>query len=238
MLTSSAIDRLGERLRDGSDAEEDLTILEAVRREFAETEARVFPVIRQVTGFEVNPRKGKTTQSIRAKLIRERTRLSSMQDIVGGRIVVPDMIAQDIAAAALLENFVVARSYDLRPNPRHGYRAVHVIIQDPRPVEIQIRTMPQDQWAQLSEKLCDRFGFQLKYGGGPAPIRQFLLDYAEVTKEFDELKLLVHDDGVTSEAFKQRADRVGRRIDETFMLLNQAVKAVTEQEANGATAGE
>lgn len=36
----------------------------------------------------------------------------------------------------------------------------------------------QHTWAQLSERLADRYGFELKYGGGPEEVRDALLEYA------------------------------------------------------------
>ncbi len=46
--------------------------------------------------------------------------------------------------------------------------AVHVVVREVGlPVEVQVRTDLQHVWAELSEKLADAFGSQLKYGGGP-----------------------------------------------------------------------
>src|SRR5205085_580408 len=57
----------------------------------------------------------------------------------------------------------------------YGYRAVHVIaFAGDLPVEIQVRTARQQRWAELSEKLSDIRGAEVKYGGGPEPIRDVL----------------------------------------------------------------
>ena len=45
-----------------------------------------------------------------------------------------------------------------------------------RVVEVQVRTVLQDVWAQLSEKLADRFGIEVKYGQGPHAVHS-ALDY-------------------------------------------------------------
>jgi hypothetical protein len=57
---------------------------------------------------------------------------------------------------------------DRRTNPSHGYRAVHLIVQKDRiPVEIQVRTDLQDTWAQIVERLADRWGRGIRYGEDP-----------------------------------------------------------------------
>jgi hypothetical protein len=53
-------------------------------------------------------------------------------------------------------------------DPRFGYRAVHVIVTiEAMPVEIQIRTELQDSWAQIVERLADRWGRGIRYGEPP-----------------------------------------------------------------------
>jgi len=61
-----------------------------------------------------------------------------------------------------------AKLVDHIKEPNHGYRAKHVVVYpDGLPVEIQIRTPLQHQWAELNEKLGDRWGRGLRYGDGP-----------------------------------------------------------------------
>jgi hypothetical protein len=60
------------------------------------------------------------------------------------------------------------REVDRRADPRSGYRAVHLIVHvDELPVEIQIRTELQDSWAQIFERLADRWGRGIRYGQEP-----------------------------------------------------------------------
>ena len=57
---------------------------------------------------------------------------------------------------------------DRRATPSHGYRAVHLVPTIGRcQVEIQLRTMFQDLWAQLMETYGDMWGRQIRYGGEP-----------------------------------------------------------------------
>ncbi len=63
---------------------------------------------------------------------------------------------------------------DRRLEPSHGYRAVHVMHGDHRgTVEVQIRTLLQHQWAELSE-LFDRISPGTKYGAGAPKYQQIL----------------------------------------------------------------
>lgn len=137
-------------------------------------------------------RGGKTTESIVSKLKRGSVKLDKIQDIAGCRVVLEDIKAQDEAVERIRQLFPGCRIVDRRLAPSHGYRAVHVIpIVLEHSIEIQLRTRLQHEWAQLSEKQADRCGVQLKYGGGPPRIREFLETTSEIVKdlELDELRL-------------------------------------------------
>lgn len=57
---------------------------------------------------------------------------------------------------------------DRRLESNHGYRAVHVIVYvGTLPVEIQVRTELQHEWANTFEKLADFVGRDIRYGGSP-----------------------------------------------------------------------
>jgi len=95
--------------------------------------------------------------------------LSQMQDLAGVRIVVHGgWAAQDEVVETLRALFPNSKIKDRRREPQHGYRAVHVICElDGRRVEIQVRTLLQHEWAELFEKLADRWGRQIRYGEKP-----------------------------------------------------------------------
>ncbi len=89
---------------------------------------------------------------------------------------------------AVLREFPGSRAYDLRASPRYGYRALHAVISLARRgwVELQIRTSLQDTWANLSEQAADQLGMEVKYGGGPAELREQLRIAADVLYELDQ----------------------------------------------------
>lgn len=99
--------------------------------------------------------------------------LKSIQDLAGMRIVGSfDRRGQDEVVAQVVELFSggdrLPRVVDRRREPSHGYRAVHVIVfVRSLPVEIQVRTALQHEWADLFEKLADQVGRGIRYGEPP-----------------------------------------------------------------------
>jgi hypothetical protein len=92
-----------------------------------------------------------------------------VQDIAGLRLVGDwTLDEQDTVVAQLLALFPGAVIRDRRITPSHGYRAVHVVpLVEGYPLEIQVRTLYQDGWAQAMEKLADMVGRDIRYGGSP-----------------------------------------------------------------------
>ena len=172
--SKSEIDRLGVRLRE-SVSSDDLRLLDTYRLSFASAYEEVLQAIKTTPGIDVSGRPAKSTTAIVDKLLRESIRLSQMQDIAGCRIVVADMENQNALASKLSALFINAVISDRREKPSHGYRAIHIIVHHAdRAVEIQVRTQLQHLWAEHSEKLADKFGIAVKYGGGSEDIRQRL----------------------------------------------------------------
>jgi ppGpp synthetase/RelA/SpoT-type nucleotidyltranferase len=182
-FSKAQIDRLGDRLRIGKIANEDLQLLDAYRRSFTSAYEAVVQALSGQLKLRPTGRPAKSTTSIMDKLRRESLRLSQMQDIAGCRVIVDDEVRQDEAVAGLMQAFVGASLFDRREVPSHGYRAVHVVVRhDGSPIEVQIRTVLQHRWAELSEKLSDVVHVSVKYGGGPAKLREMLLKASSVVK--------------------------------------------------------
>lgn len=97
-------------------------------------------------------------------------------------MVVKDIAAQDKVTERIKELFERTTIVDRRENPSHGYRAVHVIVDNrDKLVEIQVRTLLQDRWAAFSEKLSDEVDASIKYGGGDEEMVAYLNKLSEVS---------------------------------------------------------
>jgi ppGpp synthetase/RelA/SpoT-type nucleotidyltranferase len=177
-LSTSYVNRLGDRLRKDKPQPSDVEALDAFRRSFDEAQQTVVRKLREL-GLEPSVRI-KTTISIVQKLKRESIRLSKLQDVAGCRVVVNDVMEQDRVVGIISGAFAKAEVADRRRNPSHGYRAVHVIIDvDRRLVEVQIRTELQHLWAEFSETLAGALDQSIKYGGGAPVIQENLLSTSE-----------------------------------------------------------
>lgn len=161
----SYVDRLGVRLRDAGYLDnDDALMFNLVLRYYLELLDLAAARLRQL-GLEVSTRV-KTTGTLTEKLQRDRKiQLSRVHDVAGARVIAgTSRLEQDATVEAIRKEFDdgVERSplvVDRRVNPSHGYRAVHVVVFiDKLPVEIQVRTVMQDAWAQIYEALADRWG--------------------------------------------------------------------------------
>ena len=152
----------------------------------------VLNTIRSQIHQEPTGRPAKSTNSIREKLNRESIRLNQIQDIAGCRIVVAGNHQQDEIVALFHAIFPDAVFIDRRFNPSYGYRAVHVVIRvNGKPIEVQIRTVLQHSWAELSEKLADVLDPSIKYGGGDEWVREFLLSVSDTVGKTENLQKMV-----------------------------------------------
>ncbi|MEU5090796.1 hypothetical protein [Streptomyces sp. NPDC021356] len=173
-FSKSQITRLGERLVKASEpSDEDLTALSELLLAYDDTLDSALGVVRSL-GFDPTSRV-KNTGTILEKLARHGgSWLKSIQDLAGMRIVLDgDRAVQDEAVRAIALAFDSAeretKVIDRRAQPSQGYRAVHVIVYpDGIPVEVQVRTQWQHEWADMFEKLADLIGRGIRYGEPPA----------------------------------------------------------------------
>ena len=224
-LSNAQVDQLGDRLRRGALDEVDLTLLDDYRRLFGPAYERVVITLRKL-GQEPTGRPAKTTPSLVAKMTRETIRLSQVQDIAGCRVVVANLEEQERVVAALRRAFPKAAVVDRRTRPTHGYRAVHVIVEVfDRAVEIQVRTMLQHTWAELSEKLSDLVDPAIKYGGGPANVKDRLLRTSSALELVEEAERHLAEAARTMEE-KQETEETRQQVaaaQEQMPSLKEAV---------------
>jgi hypothetical protein len=174
-LSKSQIDRLGERLvRQDNPSGKDLDLLREVLLARSEQLDRAEARLREALGI-VPTSRVKNTETILEKLRRAGgSGLKSIQDLAGMRIVGTfDRQGQDELIEKLIALFGDGdrepKVVDRRDKPMHGYRAVHVIVfPEGSPIEIQVRTEWQHEWAEFFEKLADLVGRAIRYGEAPA----------------------------------------------------------------------
>ncbi|RSS99994.1 hypothetical protein [Streptomyces sp. WAC05950] len=182
-MSKSAVQKLGKRLElAGAVSEEDLTLLEDLLIDYDEllTAARgVIDELCDILEWQLGvTHRLKTTDTLIQKLQRAKergasTNLARIQDIAGirvsGRITLAE---QDLLREMIIERFErqghTCSFKDRREDPVVGYRAVHVIVSiDGRYVEVQVRTLGQDLWANVFERIADIFGRGIRYGEPP-----------------------------------------------------------------------
>jgi hypothetical protein len=80
-LSKNQIDRLGDRLREGSPGECDLKVLDEYRRSFGDAYSIVVKTLRDQLSLEPTGRPAKSTSSLIEKLHRESIRLTQLPQL-------------------------------------------------------------------------------------------------------------------------------------------------------------
>lgn len=110
----------------------------------------------------------------------QNSNLARLEDIGGCRAIVPDADAMKRLRARVEHrwgpNIVRRRDYVSEPNAA-GYRAHHYVVQrHERRIEVQLRTVGQQAWADAVEAADSRYNLTLKDGRGPeSMLRYFTL---------------------------------------------------------------
>lgn len=184
--SKSEIDRLGERLKAGDVTTDDLRLLADYGARFVRPYVEVLHDLGSL-GLNPSGRAPKSRDSIVAKLRRESIRMTQIQDVAGCRVVVPGPRNQEAAVRLIQDAMAPARALDRQRSSSQGYRAVHfVVARQELFVEVQVRTAWQHHWAAVSEKLADELGQDLKYGGGPLPVSEALLQWSASIAEWED----------------------------------------------------
>ena len=210
LVSKKQLDRLGKRFKLFEEEPVDRGMLQNYR-DFR-SEALPYLLDEQQSLLKGMPvlqsARAKRTDTIIRKLRRESTmQLSSIADIIGFRIIVPNPKIQlsvlDKLAASLIS---VAGVDNYLDQPRSsGYRAAHIRARVPMnfgnslaPInflyEIQIRTVYQHIWSTMSES----FGENVKITGGSGKVRDFLSKLSQTIHKYE----IVNEDKIQDTTIK------------------------------------
>ncbi len=108
-------------------------------------------------------------------------RLTTIEDIGGVRAVLPDQAAADDIARKLRKNWRVHRPRDYVRNPKSsGYRALHlIVVKQGVKIEVQIRTLLQDYWANQVERDSRHLRVDYKSGKGNDEVHAYYVAMSE-----------------------------------------------------------
>jgi hypothetical protein len=234
-LSNRQIRELGDRLRDSdSPSPDDLVLLAEVLTRYNDALDQVTLGLRSI-GLDPTTRL-KTSGTIIDKLRRQpHLDLRTIRDLAGARVVQPMTLdRQDEISGAIRQLWPNAQVIDRRSSPSHGYRAVHLVPKiDGRAVEIQVRTMFQDTWAQLMESIGDAWGREVRYGGEPEDPAHPVTSDAETTRgqlveAWKAQSELLHQLAVNENELARLRTEAGwlakRRIDKQVEEMNAQVR--------------
>lgn len=113
-----------------------------------------------------------------------RMRLSQMQDVGGCRAILGSEAAIGSVIAGILRNWDVITVDDYISSPKpDGYRAVHVIVRNSGvPIEVQLRTAGQQDWADEVERIDGLLPAAVKDGEGPPEVIRYLQSLSEIIR--------------------------------------------------------
>jgi putative GTP pyrophosphokinase len=133
----------------------------------------------------------KRLETVIGKLGRERGNVTQMQDIGGVRAVLPSLRDVYVVRRRLLKSWVVIRERDYIAQPKSsGYRALHLIVRRMGfPIEVQLRTIGQDVWANQVEETGRQLGLDLKFGAGDERLDCIFVAMGELIARFDRAEL-------------------------------------------------
>ena len=137
----------------------------------------------------------KRLDTLIGKLAHERGNVTQMQDIGGVRAVLPSQRHVYVVRRRLLKSWGVIRERDYITEPKSsGYRSLHLIVRrKDYPIEVQLRTIGQDIWANTVEEVGRRSGVDLKFGAGDERFHSVFLAMAELIANFDRAELSFDD---------------------------------------------
>lgn len=146
------------------------------------------------------------------KLARQPTmELTQMQDVGGVRARVQTLDHLHAVSRRLRRNWTIVRTKDYVSEPRSsGYRAIHHIVRrDGRQVEVQLRTVLQDAWANQVEQDARRLAIGYKFGAGEEAVHDYYRLFSEAFAALDRGETLSQE---SIAAINRSRRRVGDRL--------------------------
>jgi ppGpp synthetase/RelA/SpoT-type nucleotidyltranferase len=129
----------------------------------------------------------KKSEQIVRKLQSGRTRLSTIDDIAGCRLVVRTL-AQSRSVVPVIDALVDVRTVkDMTETPSPlGYRAIHLLVLvEGRRAEVQVRTRRQHAWAEMVEAHDQVTHDDAKHGRAPEHVIAGLFAMSEILSTID-----------------------------------------------------
>jgi ppGpp synthetase/RelA/SpoT-type nucleotidyltranferase len=125
------------------------------------------------------------------KLAREKGGVTQMHDIGGVRVVLPTQRHIYVVRRRLLKSWTIIRERDYIAAPKEsGYRALHLIVRrHGYAIEVQLRTIWQDHWANVIEEFGRRHDIALKFGAGDERTKRGFRQGADLIAAFDRAEL-------------------------------------------------
>ena len=229
MLTRSQIDRAGDRLRKSETPREaDRLIYDEFRATFAEPRVEIVEALRGLAGDAPVTSRLKRFETTVEKLRRLKSRLSSIEDIAGCRVVLPTMQEQHELLGRIRWELDVVRERNYQAEPRGGYRALHVVVRaQDRLVEVQLRTELEEQWANTVERLAERLDPEIKYSGGPPAVSEVLVLASNILGAFERAedespRLRAAIEGTPSDRQRTALIEVQRQYDSAMVTVRTA----------------
>jgi putative GTP pyrophosphokinase len=114
-------------------------------------------------------------------------KLARMEDIAGVRVRLPDLQRLQAVSRRLRKTWMVHRVRDYIEKPKDsGYRAQHLIVKrKDRLVEVQLRTVRQDTWANQVEDDGRQLAVAFKFGEGDDDVHAYYRVVAEAFSVLD-----------------------------------------------------
>ena len=189
-LSQKQINKIGKKFRDSIQDEADFEILEEFKKSYDELlieyTSKISKDLKSLGSNFVIAGRLKRTSSIIRKLQRPQNKgmdLTRMSDIAGTRVIVENLTDQKKILELLKEKYSVEKIYDYVESDQN-YKSIHLVLKEEpyKYIEVQIRTLAQQTWADESEE----FGEQAKQGLYPEVVKDYLTLLSTVMYKIDK----------------------------------------------------